>query len=59
MHSTRHAATSAARDLGVNLDQIRRTPRIHSIGSTSISNVNADEDVSFARAVVNGALTPI
>lgn len=65
-HSTRHAATSAAHGLGVNLDQIRRTAGWSGSSDTfyrfynrTISYVNADEDVSFARAVVNGAQNPI
>lgn len=58
-HSTRHAATSAAHNLGVNLDQIRRTAGWSGTSSTfyrfynrTISNVNED-DSFFARAIVS------
>lgn len=58
-HSTRHAATSAAHNLGVSLDLIRRTAGWSGSSNTfykfynrTISNVN-DADDLFARTIVD------
>lgn len=60
-HSTRHAATSAAHRLGINLDQIRKTAGWSGSSNTfyrfynrTISYVNPENcNDSFARAIVN------
>ncbi|KAH9631119.1 hypothetical protein HF086_008621 [Spodoptera exigua] len=62
-HSTRHAATSAAHNLGINLDLIRKTAGWSGSSNTfyqfynrTISNVNTIEDDSFARTIVSRTL---
>lgn len=61
-HSTRHAATSAAHNLGISLEQIRKTAGWSGSSNTfyrfynrTTSNVTVDNDDSFARVIVYGA----
>lgn len=60
-HSTRHAATSAGHNLGISLEQIRRTAGWNGSSNTfyrfynrTISNVTVGNDDSFARVIVDG-----